>query len=190
MMSTKINLIRLFWIFFKISCVLFGGGYAILPFLKSEMAEKEKICTIEEIADYYALSQCFPGLVAGNISVLIGYKARGFWGALVCIIGVCLPAYLSIVLIFSFLMIIMGHPVTQVVFQVLDIAICVLIFLTVAELWQRSLTDKFTTSVFVIALVTSVLNVSPFIIVIFAAIMGVMKYFLSVRFNGTGGCGA
>ena len=69
-MANKISLLKLFWIFFKIGLVLFGGGYAILPFLNAETVDKEKICTSEEIADYYALSQCFPGLVAGNISML------------------------------------------------------------------------------------------------------------------------
>ena len=99
----KISLFKLFWIFFKIGLVLFGGGYAILPFLKNEMCDKENICTMEEITNYYALSQCFPGLVAGNVSMFTGYKARGVAGAIAAVTGVCLPAYLSIVLIFSFI---------------------------------------------------------------------------------------
>ena len=136
MIMKKISLIKLFWIFFKIGLVLFGGGYAILPFLRAEMVDKEKICTMEEITNYYALSQCFPGLVAGNVSMFTGYKARGVMGAFAAVFGVCLPAYLAIVIVFSFLSAITGYPVIQNIFEVLDVAVCVLILLTVLELWE------------------------------------------------------
>lgn len=174
----KISLLKLFWIFFKIGCVLFGGGYAILPFLKAEMVEKEKICTAEEITNYYALSQCFPGLVAGNVSMFTGYKARGLFGAFAAVFGVCLPAYLAIVIVFSFLSVITGYPVIQNIFEVLDIAVCVLILLTVAELWNLSVFDKFTTAIFLCALTSALFKISPFIIVIFAGVAGVFRHFM------------
>ena len=173
----RISLLKLFWIFFKIGLVLFGGGYAILPFLKSEMCDKEKICTMEEITDYYALSQCFPGLVAGNVSMFTGYKARGVAGAIAAVTGVCLPAYLSIVLIFSFLSDITHYPIVQSIFSVLDIAVCVLIFLTILELWNFSVYDKFTTVIFILAVSAALLNVSPFIIVISAGLLGLFRHF-------------
>lgn len=180
-MQKKISLIKLFLLFFKISCVLFGGGYAILPFLKSEIVEKERYCSIEEIADYYAISQCFPGLVAGNIAVLIGYKLRGFWGALASLIGVCLPAYLAIVLVYTFLSSVVDNSLTQNIFGVLDIAICVLIFLTVAELWTRCIVDKFTVIIFFIAFILSIIGVSPFIIVFSSVLVGLLKYFFFTK---------
>lgn len=176
-MTNKISLLKLFWIFFKIGLVLFGGGYAILPFLKAEMVEKEKICTAEEITNYYALSQCFPGLVAGNVSMLTGYKVRGVLGALACVLGVCMPAYLAIVIVFAFLGAIVGYPVIQNVFKVLDIAVCVLILLTVLELWEFSVFDKFTGFIFTAALVAAVLGVSPFVIVVSAGMLGVIRHF-------------
>lgn len=174
----KISLFKLFWIFFKIGLVLFGGGYAILPFLKNEMCDKENICTMEEITNYYALSQCFPGLVAGNVSMFTGYKARGVAGAIAAVTGVCLPAYLSIVLIFSFLSVITHYPIVQSIFSVLDIAVCVLIFLTIVELWEFSIYDKFTTFVFITAVAAAMFNVSPFIIVISAGIAGLLRNIL------------
>ena len=177
-MTKKLSLLQLFWIFFKIGLVLFGGGYAILPFLKSEMVDKAQICTMEEITDYYALSQCFPGLVAGNVSMLTGYKARGVPGSLAAVIGVCMPAFLAIVIVFSFLSAIMGFPLIQNIFEVLDLAVCVLILLTVLELWEFSVFDKTTTVIFLAALISSVMNVSPFIIVISAGIIGFLRHFI------------
>ena len=177
-MTQKLSLLQLFWIFFKIGLVLFGGGYAILPFLKSEMVDKAQICTMEEITDYYALSQCFPGLVAGNVSMLTGYKARGVPGSLAAVTGVCMPAFLAIVIVFSFLSAIMGFPLIQNIFEVLDLAVCVLILLTVLELWEFSVFDKTTTVIFLAALISSVMNVSPFIIVISAGIIGFLRHFI------------
>ena len=177
-MTKKLSLIQLFWIFFKIGLVLFGGGYAILPFLKAEMVDKAQICTMEEITDYYALSQCFPGLVAGNVSMLTGHKARGIPGALAAVTGVCMPAFLAIVIVFSFLAAIMGFPLIQNIFEVLDLAVCVLILLTVLELWDFSVFDKTTTVIFLAALTASIANVSPFIIVISAGLIGVLRHII------------
>lgn len=182
-MTKKISLIQLFWIFFKIGMVLFGGGYAILPFLKSEMVDKAKICTMEEITDYYALSQCFPGLVAGNISMLTGYKARGICGSIAAVTGVCLPAFLAIVIVFSFLSTIMGFPLIQNIFEVLDLAVCVLILLTVLELWDFSVFDKTTTVIFLCALIASIMKISPFIIVISAGFIGFLRHFIFPKSN-------
>ena len=177
----KIGLFKIFWIFFKIGLVLFGGGYAILPFLKAEMVDKENVCTMEELTNYYALSQCFPGLVAGNVSMFTGYKARGVAGAFAAVTGVCLPAYLAIVIVFAFINAIMGYPVIQNIFQVLDVAVCVLILLTVLELWEFSIFDKFTMFIFLAALTAAVVNVSPFLIVIAAGLLGLSRHFLFTK---------
>lgn len=178
-MTRKISLLKLFLIFFKIGLVLFGGGYAMLPFLRAEIVEKEKICTMEDITNYYAISQCIPGLVAGNVSMLLGYKARGVAGAFFSVFGVCLPAFLAIVLIFTFLSMIMGGTVVNNVFYVLDIAVCVLIFLTVLELMRFSIIDRFSAFIFVVALASAFLKISPFIIILVAGMMGIMRCFFN-----------
>lgn len=147
-----------------------------MPFLQSETVEKAKICSMEELADYYSLSQCFPGLVAGNVSMFVGYKARGTAGAFAAIVGICLPAFLAIALIFNFLGTVSHLPLVQNIFNVLDIAVCVLILLTIIELWGISLCDKFSVLIFVLAITASVIfNLSPFIIVITAGLLGLFK---------------
>lgn len=178
-MAKKISLVKLFWIFFKIGLVLFGGGYAMLPFLRTEIVEKEKICSMEDITNYYAISQCIPGLVGGNVSMLLGYKARGIAGAFFSVFGVCLPAFLAIVLIFSFLSMITGHSLVNNIFYVLDIAVCVLIFLTVLELLRYSVIDRFSVFIFVVALMAAFLKISPFVIILIAGMFGIFRCFLN-----------
>ena len=52
------ELAELFFLFARIGCVMFGGGYAMLPILERELVDKRHWVTSEEIADYYAISQC------------------------------------------------------------------------------------------------------------------------------------
>lgn len=171
----KISLIKLFGIFFKIGLVLFGGGYAILPFLQAEIVEKEKICTQEEMLDYYALAQCVPGIVAGSVSMFIGYKARSILGALTCIFAICLPAFLSILLFVTLLGNISHYKFVQNIFDVLAIAVCVLIFMTILELWKKSVNDLFTVIIFSISITVTILyGISPFWVIITSGFAGVI----------------
>ena len=45
------DLVELFFVFFKIGAVTFGGGYAMLPMLERELAEKRKWTTKETMLD-------------------------------------------------------------------------------------------------------------------------------------------
>ena len=74
--------------------MLFGGGYAMLPLLEREVVNKRRWCTCEEMADYYAVSQLVPGVVAINTAMLIGHQLRGFWGTVAATLGVvCAPFF-------------------------------------------------------------------------------------------------
>ena len=70
-------LIDLFLTFTKIGAVTFGGGYAMLPILQREIVENKKWGTEEELADYYAIGQCTPGVIAVNVATFIGRKTAG-----------------------------------------------------------------------------------------------------------------
>ena len=174
-MRKKVSLFKLFWIFFKIGVVLFGGGYAILPFLQAEIVEKEKICTQEQMLDYYALAQCVPGIVAGSVSMFIGDSTRSILGALVCILGICLPAFLTMLLFAAVLGNIAHVPLVQNIFNEIAIAVCVLVFMTLIELWKKSVNDLFTLIIFLSSLIAAIFfKVSPFWIIIISGILGIL----------------
>ena len=69
------DLLNLYWTFVKIGCVTFGGGYAMLPILERELADKRHWTTLEELQDYFAIGQCTPGIIALNVSTFIGENA-------------------------------------------------------------------------------------------------------------------
>ena len=97
------SLFKLFLIFVKIGAILLGGGYVILPILQNEFVEKRNLISQDELVDYFALSQTLPGIVAANISMFIGYKLKGKWGALAGMLGIISVPFIIIILLASVL---------------------------------------------------------------------------------------
>ena len=95
--------LRLFLVFAQVGVCTFGGGYAMLPILQREIVEKRNWCTAEELADYFAIGQCTPGVIAVNTATFVGAKRKGNLGGVVATLGVVFPSIVIIVLIAAFL---------------------------------------------------------------------------------------
>lgn len=93
---------KLFLTFFKIGAFTFGGGYAMVPLIQDELVTKQELLTEDEFIDYLSIAQSYPGVLAINISVLLGYRLYKIPGVLVCALGSALPSFL-IVLTVSYL---------------------------------------------------------------------------------------
>ena len=72
------NLLDLYLTYFKLGFVTFGGGYAMLPILERELADKRHWTTLDELRDYFSIGQCTPGIIALNVSTFIGQNAAAF----------------------------------------------------------------------------------------------------------------
>ena len=138
------SLFEIFKVFFIIGIQLLGGGYVIVPLLKKYISDERGWMSEEEIADFFALSQCMPGIIAGNISVCAGYKARGISGAAAALFGIILPCIISIVILAEILTSLADYPIVQNAFKGIRASAAVLIILTVKELRRTSLNSVFT----------------------------------------------
>lgn len=94
---------RLFWSFFKIGAFTFGSGYAMLPMIEREVVERKRWFEREDFYNQLSLAQSAPGPVALNTAVFVGYKMRGWIGALVSVLGTVIPCFTIILLIAVFL---------------------------------------------------------------------------------------
>lgn len=168
------NFWNIFKTFFKIGTLLLGGGYVILPLLQSEICEKKCWASLDELCEYYALSQSLPGVIAANVSIFTGYKLLGQKGAVAALSGIVTPSFLAIVLIASVLEELVRHNFVHNIFAGVGVGVVVLLFLAVKEMWPRSVTDKFSTIIFVCAAGLAVLKVSPVIIIILSVLAGVI----------------
>lgn len=93
----------LFITFAKIGAFTFGGGWAMISIIEREVVDKRHWLSREEFLDLLAVAQSLPGILAVNISVVVGDKLRGLKGALVASAGTILPCFLIILLIAMFL---------------------------------------------------------------------------------------
>jgi chromate transporter len=82
-------------VFLKVGTVIFGGGFAAIPFLQHEVVDIRHWLTIREFIDGVALGQVTPGPVAIT-AAFIGYKVLGISGALVAALGTFLPSALML----------------------------------------------------------------------------------------------
>ena len=80
-------LLQLFWTFFKVGAFTFGGGYAMIPMIESEMLAHQWI-SMEQMVDFIAISESTPGPFAVNIATFVGMETSGFLGAAVATLGV------------------------------------------------------------------------------------------------------
>ncbi len=97
----RMTLLELFWTFFKIGLFTFGGGYAMLPLIESEVIG-HGWATTEDIVDFIAISESTPGPFAINISTFIGRTVGGIPGAFCATFGVVLPSFLVILIVSHF----------------------------------------------------------------------------------------
>ena len=165
---------ELFITFFRMGAVTFGGGYAMLPILQREVVDGKGWCTNEELADYYAIGQCTPGIIAVNTATFIGFKQKGVAGGLVATYGVVLPSFIVIGLIAALLQNFADYAVVQNAFAGIRVAVTVLILNAVVKLLKSSVVDKLTACVFLaVGLLAFFLDVSPVLFVVAAGLLGV-----------------
>ena len=176
------SLIKLFIIFTKIGAILLGGGYVILPILKSEFVDKYKLITEDELVNYFAISQSLPGIIAANISIFIGYQLKKLPGAIVATLGVNLAPFLTIVLLASIIAKFLNSNFLQGIFWGVGIGVIVLLVSATKELFEKSVIDKFTVLLFVTTLgILLITNISPAIIIIASAITGILYKKLTTK---------
>ena len=90
--------LELFWTFFKIGAFTFGGGYAMLPIIQSEIAAKGWMSN-QAIVDFMAVSESTPGPLAVNMATYTGSVMGGIPGAACATLGVVLPSFLVILIV-------------------------------------------------------------------------------------------
>ena len=88
----------LFWTFFKIGLFTIGGGYAMIPMIRSEVISVGWL-TEAELLDFMAISESTPGPFAVNMSTFVGFNEAGILGALCATLGVVLPAFIIIIIV-------------------------------------------------------------------------------------------
>ncbi len=101
---------ELFWVFCKIGIVNFGGGYAMISLIQSEVVLHHHWLNSEQFTDIVAISQMTPGPIGINVATYVGYTAvleQGYPMGL-AVLGAVLASFAVILLPFI-LMLFLGY---------------------------------------------------------------------------------
>lgn len=92
-----------FLLFFKIGAFTIGGGYAMIPLIRTEIMERKGWISDQDFIDNLAVAQSIPGPIVVNFSIMTGFRLLGLKGALFGLLGTILPSFLIILSIAAFL---------------------------------------------------------------------------------------
>ena len=99
-MSNFKKALKLFITFFKIGAFTFGGGYAMIPLIQHEVTVKNKWITDDDILEIVAISESTPGPIAVNSATFVGYRVCGVLGSIASTLGVVVPSFLIMLVVF------------------------------------------------------------------------------------------
>lgn len=178
------ELFNLFFTFFKIGCITFGGGYAMLPILERELETKRHWTTSSELLDYYAIAQSTPGIIAVNVATFIGYKRRKISGSIFSTLGLITPALIIITVIALFVSNFEKYEIVQHALKGINVAVAALLTNSIFKLCKKNFKNIW--SVILFALSFSAIyffHIHTAIIIPASFVMGIATHFIFNRKN-------
>lgn len=85
--------------FFRTGILGYGGGPSVIPLIRYETVEKYKWMGEDEFADVFSLANALPGPIAMKMATYIGYRVKGFMGAVSALISHALPTVVIMIAI-------------------------------------------------------------------------------------------
>jgi chromate transporter len=141
----------IFLSFLKIGSVLFGSGYVLLAFLRSEFVGPGML-TEQQLVDAVAVGQVTPGPVF-TTATFIGYLLEGVPGALAATVGIFLPAFVFVAVTGPFIPHLRRSPVLSGLLDGVNVASLALMAGVTWQLGRATVVDSFAAAIAVVALV-------------------------------------
>lgn len=169
------KLLHLFWVFFKIGMFTFGGGYAMVSLIEEQVVERNQWLSKEEFIDMIAIVQSFPGAIAINLANYIGRQLYGTPGAIFAVAGATIPSLLIILLIAVFYVQFSAQQWWLKFVNGLLPVILALIIKSGLGIYQKTIKNKLSFIIFVIAFGGMIMGIHPLLIMIAGGIFGLLK---------------
>jgi chromate transporter len=148
----RVSTARIFLEFLTIGATSFGG---VVPYLRGSLVDKQRWLSDKEFVEMLSISQSLPGLNATNMAILVGQKLKGALGAIVAVLGICLPGSVLMFIAGSIYRIHGDHAWVTGALKGVAAASVGLVLSTVVQLSKKSLEERFD-YVFVVLTVVAV----------------------------------
>ncbi|HOP57150.1 MAG TPA: chromate transporter [Bacillota bacterium] len=174
--------LELFALFFKIGLFTFGGGYAMIPLIEAEIVEKKKWISNDEFLDIIAIAESTPGPIAVNSATYIGYRKKGFLGALFATLGVIMPSFLIILMISLFFLQYKENIYIQYAFKGIRVGVSILIIMAGLRLFKKLKKDIFGYIMIAVGFFIALFDLVPVLILIAASgVIGLGRTFIIMK---------
>jgi chromate transporter len=139
----SVSLGPIFLTFVKIGAMVFGSGYVLLVFLRSELVERHAWLTQQQLLDAVAVGQVTPGPVF-TTATFLGYLLHGTTGAIVATLGIFLPAFVLVAISAPLIPKIRASRIATAALDGINVASLSLMALVTLQLARSALVDWIT----------------------------------------------
>jgi chromate transporter len=122
--------LQLFYAFFKVGMLGYGGGPSSIPLVHKEVVDQYKWMNDDEFSDVLALANTLPGPIATKMAGYIGYQVAGVFGMLNALLASIIPTIILMIVLLTSLSFIKDKPwvigMTKAVVPVVGVMLAVL----------------------------------------------------------------
>ena len=90
---------KIFWAFFKVGMLGYGGGPASIPLVHKEVVDTYEWMTDEEFQDSLAIANVLPGPIITKLAGYIGFIKKGWLGMLNAVFAAILPTIILMIVL-------------------------------------------------------------------------------------------
>ncbi len=170
--------LTLFLTFLKIGSVLYGSGYVLLAFLRSEFVTRLGWLTNQQVLDAIAIGQATPGPVFSS-ATFVGYLVGGWSGALLATVAIFLPSFIFVAALSRFMPWARKSPWAKTFLDGVNVASLGLMAGVTWELGRAGVVDIFTIVLAIISLVLVLrFKVNSIWLILGGGVLGVIYKFV------------
>ena len=170
--------LQLFLSYLKIGFFGFGGGYAMLSLIQSEIVTRHAWLTGAQLSDIVAVSQMTPGPIAVNCATYVGYTVTGnIWGSMLATAAVSLPPLTLMVAITIFYNRLRGNRILDSALKWMKPMMCGMIgAAALMFLGRETFIDWKSIAIFASCFAATWMKVDTMILILLAAVAGILIY--------------
>lgn len=155
----------------------FGGGFAVLSFIRSEVVARGRWLTDPQFDHIIEMSAFAPGATTINVLVSIAYRLRGWTGLLAGVVAVLWPSFL-LILGLAKLTQVLHNPWLVGALRGVEIAVVGLLAHVVWTLWKEVPRVWLMGLIVCVATVCTLLGWNPALIILLAAGLGLGDFLI------------
>ncbi len=133
---------KLFISTFLISAFTVGGGFVLIPLMKSKFVDEYGWLEEKEALDLVSIAQSAPGVMAANSSIIMGYRMGGFLGSVTALLATVLPPLITLTIISFFYDAVASNPYVRMFLKGMQCGVTAILIKVVVDLVVKQVKKK------------------------------------------------